>query len=73
LYFGGELKTYDIEIILISWCGDFSSFISFEENLLTSNGFLLVTMGVKGSQRKAQIILEGEKKDWIDHLDYQLI
>jgi hypothetical protein len=29
-------------------------------------------MGVKGSQGKAQIILEGEKKDLIDHLELSI-
>ncbi len=41
--------------------------------MLISNGFPLVRMGVKGSEGKEQIIFDGEKKDLIHHLDYQLI
>jgi hypothetical protein len=42
-------------------------------NVLVSNTFSLVKIGVKGSEGKEKIIFEGKKKDLIDHLDYQLI
>ncbi len=51
----------------------FRRFFLLRRNVLISNGFSLVRMGVQSSEWKEKIILEGEKKDLIDHLDYQLI
>ncbi len=48
----------------------FCPFFLLSTNVLISNGFSLVRMGVKSSEGKERIISEGEKKDWIDQLDY---
>jgi hypothetical protein len=51
----------------------FRPYFLLRTNVLISNGFSLVRMGVKGSEGKERIISEGEKKDLIDQLDSQLI